>query len=503
MSALGLSGALLLLSQFAAAALPVEVLQEGGPASNRINLVILGDGYRAEDQQKLTDDARTIIESLFTLTPYAEYRSLFNIKLIKAVSNENGGDRGDVGEMRDTRYGSYFFCNNIERLVCANTAAALKDVRENVPEFDYVVMLVNDTKYGGSGGSIVVLSTNKLAVDILKHELGHVIGDLADEYESPYPGYPTCSTARDCPEANVTLRSTPGTLKWAAWVEAGTPIPTPETAAYSGIGLFEGARYLSSTVFRPVNTRCRMRELLQPFCSVCAEQMTISFLANVKLTDEVSPAPGRVSLCEGPATLAVKPIDLKTGSFSLRWLLDGVVKAVDQNGFQVEPSSVSGDGGVLELQVAYSSALLRRDAQSLKQSIKWTFSPLSRCDAGAPDGGAADAGFSADSGSVFEDAGVVNDAGIEGDAGSFDDAGSPDPQPVDAGDDAGSMQTVTVDSGTAPDPATMPVSTLPLTGGGCGCQSGSGLAGMVLWLALAATRRRPRGPRSANQVFGC
>jgi IgA Peptidase M64 len=462
-------------------ALPVETLVDSGATKNRINLVIVGDGYRTEDQQKLTDDAKRVTDSLFAVAPFSEFRGLFNVKLIKAESKDNGADRGNFGAVRDTRYGAYYFCSNIERLICADGPAVFKDVQENVPEYDYVVMLVNDTRYGGSGGNYVILSTEKFAVDILKHELGHLIGRLADEYETPYPGFPACSQANDCREPNVTIRNTLATLKWSAWVEPGTPIPTAETPASKSIGLFEGARYLTSGVYRPVNSNCRMRLLKESFCSVCTEGLVTSFLANVNLIDSVTPAPGPISLCDQPAAFSATPLDLPSGTLSTRWLVNGEVKATDQKFFQMERADLGTDGGMVELQATYQTAFVRKDSSVLRQSFKWPVLSLARCDAGVED-----AGVLVDAGLTAPDAGGPVDAGRQRDAGSLlqpdsgqgegvEDAG---PQ-VDAGE--------TFDASVAQTEPMQPRAT-ESSKGTCGCQLNGQLS--VWTVALLAVRIR-------------
>src|SRR5690606_26711954 len=146
--------------------------------------------------------------------------------------------------------GATYFCGGIERLLCVDTFAVLSAVAEHAPEFDYVLVLVNDPKYGGSGGSVAVASIHGLAADIVVHEVGHQVARLADEYDTPTPGYPPCDPIADCFEPNVTLRTAREELKWAAWLEEEAPLPSP--IGWAGVGLFEGARYSPLGVYRPM-----------------------------------------------------------------------------------------------------------------------------------------------------------------------------------------------------------------------------------------------------------
>lgn len=124
---------------------------------------------------------------LFAATPWREYAGLFNVSIIHVVSNENGADDGTYGAMRDTALGSYYGCSGVDRSICFNSGAVLTVAAQASPQYDQLVVLVNDPKYGGPGGVIAALSTNTDAPEILIHELGHSVGGLADEYENPYP----------------------------------------------------------------------------------------------------------------------------------------------------------------------------------------------------------------------------------------------------------------------------------------------------------------------------
>src|SRR5262249_8634521 len=129
--------------------------------------------------------------------------------------------------------------------------------------------LVNDPEYGGSGGPMSVATTNSLSAEIMQHEFGHTFTRLADEYETPFPGYPACSdlagSASPC-EPNVTDHTArpkwPGRVATGTAVPTGGPLPDPLAA-----GAWQGARFLSSGMYRGCYNGI-MRVLGQPFCDV-------------------------------------------------------------------------------------------------------------------------------------------------------------------------------------------------------------------------------------------
>jgi hypothetical protein len=224
-----LFGAGLLLASLgsgrAALALEVETLRESGPIDKRFNIAVLGDGYRSQDQAKLTSDATSIISYLFGVSPLQQYAGFVNVKLIHVISNDNGGDNGAYGADRDTVLGARFNCNNIDRLLCVDGGTAQTLAAQDVPEFNYAVVIVNDTTYGGSGGNVPVSSSNSESFEVMSHEIAHSLADLADEY-SYAGGIGPCDQQNDCREANVTVRNQRDQIKWRSWILDGTPVPT-------------------------------------------------------------------------------------------------------------------------------------------------------------------------------------------------------------------------------------------------------------------------------------
>ncbi|NMB73569.1 MAG: hypothetical protein GYA21_00405 [Myxococcales bacterium] len=355
----------------AARAYDVEVIEQNGDPANRVDIAILGDGYRVEDQTKLTTDVNSFLTLFWQRQPFGEYRRYFNVKLVHVISNEIGADNGTYGVTRDTALGAYYNCNNIDRLLCVNTGTVFSVAASHVPEYDYIFVIVNDPKYGGAGGSIAVFSVHSSAPEIALHEFGHTQGALADEYEDAYPGYPGCGS--DCPEPNVTNHNTRETVKWNSWIDAATPVPTPETSQYgSVIGVFEGARYQTSGVYRP-KQNCQMRALGQQFCSVCGEAIILRIYNKVDPIDATSP-PSPVSLgpCDTASFTYTHP-EKPTDTFLATWTLDGQAYASGVNTLDILASSLGPGAHTLRLDVADETPSVRRDPSNLLfDSYTWT-----------------------------------------------------------------------------------------------------------------------------------
>ena len=473
-----------------AAAYPVETLRTSGPPEQRIDLVILGDGYRAQDQDKLSADAQTAAGLVFGLTPFAEYAGLFNVKLIHVTSNQNGADQGSYGATRDTALGANFGCYGIDRLLCVDDAKVLSVAAADVPEADLVVVLVNDPKYGGSGGPVVVISTQEQALPQLPHEMGHSLGDLADEYTAAYPGFPACSPTLDCAEPNVTLRSTRDSLKWKAWVASSTPIPTPAGAGYDGVGCFDGARYLETGVYRPVDEACLMRNLSVDFCPVCAEGLVRALWGRVSPIDSLTPpATEPVRGC-GAITLSVATPTLTPSSLRFAWSVDGALQAETRPSFTLEPTAAGGPDRVVTVRISDTTPLVRSDPQAaLVETAQWTVQ------AGCDDGDACTLGDSCAAGACVPASRVTcvakdecHEVGSCAPAtGVCDDPAKADGVACSLGSCRGGLCTT--------EPPTVPA-------GSCGCElpgqappapSGARLAGLLALasVALRGLRRRP------------
>jgi hypothetical protein len=56
---------------------PVDTLYKTGPLSNRINVVILGDGFTKEELPKFTAEAKKFADFFLSYEPYNRYKALF------------------------------------------------------------------------------------------------------------------------------------------------------------------------------------------------------------------------------------------------------------------------------------------------------------------------------------------------------------------------------------------------------------------------------------------
>ncbi len=376
----------------------LDIVENNGLSENRIDLVIMGDGYTSGEQQDFASDAQNAIDHLFLKWPSNQYREFFNIVTISTASNESGADHPSMSEFADTFYDCAYDCAGLEHLICCDYSTILSVAGAQYPAHDVVVLMVNDQQYGGSGGTVAIASISPVAKDIPFHEFGHTIAGLGDEYDSPYPGY-VCEDIFP----NISFTSDRDDLKWNHWVNEDTPLPTPESAAVNNlepVGAYEGACYQTVGLFRPVD-ECVMRSLNNDFCAVCTEQMVLSYYGFVEPVDTYSPSQNSHDGVFGDSIeFVVEAVEPDPNTLTYTWDLDGELLSWSDSA-DLEFLFKCVDQGEHQLTVTVSdlTSMVMVDTKNLMTtSVSWTITrtddgPVDDCDdlnAGVdacPDGG--------------------------------------------------------------------------------------------------------------------
>jgi hypothetical protein len=262
-------------------------------SDERINVVIVPDGYTYAEKELMEAHAVDMVEHFRGKTPYAEHDPLINYVLVYAYSTESGTDECDCGVARATAMGTRFpdtgapcgssanrclyYGQGCDSASTANIAAA--ELR--APAHDTTVVMVNTGRYGGCGGSRAVFAAGHgQGAEIAIHELGHSLAGLADEYGG------TDSCGFSAGEINTSGDAFSGA--WAEWINELGP---PE----------EGAQYYDRCLYRPA-TNCAMRSLNQAFCPVCNQRWSLVLFGHPRVAPT---APLRAIDPDSPATAYV------------------------------------------------------------------------------------------------------------------------------------------------------------------------------------------------------
>jgi IgA Peptidase M64 len=260
------------------------------PRNRAFNVVLLAEGFTAAQQNAFNTAAADFVTAFRGTPPFDDLSPAINVFRVNVTSTDAGADdpasAGGTGAVVRTYFDATFGANNIRRLLVCNQTTALQVAAAQVPESTTVLVVVNSTIYGGSGGSIGTYSLANGANEIAIHEMGHTAFGLADEYACY-----TCATnetgrdhhpAVEPGEPNVTINTNRNTLKWGWAVAPTTALPTmsnancsqvdtrPSTVPAGTVGLFEGAHYYHCGAYRPEYS-CKMQALGLPFCRICRQ----------------------------------------------------------------------------------------------------------------------------------------------------------------------------------------------------------------------------------------
>ncbi len=333
----------------------VPILQNGDPAE-RLDLVILGDGYAASELESFAVDVEEIVEYLLTLTPYSDYTGLFNIWRVDLPSGDSGVSQTDVDPPTslDTAYGCFYGCAGIERLVCCDDMLVAETIDTLIPDADGVLVLVNDQRYGGSGGFNYATSfVGDEGPQVAAHELGHTLVGLWDEYS-----YGVSSTADD-----VGANCSPDPAgHWDHWLDK------------AAVDAFTECSF--TDYVRPTDDRCLMRTLQDGYCPVCREQVVLEMYGHVpSLVRSVSPEPGTALSAlqsDPPTPITVETLGPDDGLVH-EWSIDGEVIHEDLPELDIRCSGLQGE---LTLRVYDDTSWVRADPQGLlEQTVgPWTVS---------------------------------------------------------------------------------------------------------------------------------
>ena len=294
---------------------PVITFQRSGPPEEKLDLLLVCDGYTADERGRFEADARRLLAALFEHEPFRSRRGDINVWGLCPPSERSGISRPLTRQHRRSRVGATYDAFGSERYVLTFENRSLRDVASFAP-YDALAIVVNGETYGGGGIFnlyATVAARSRWAEYIFVHELGHALAALADEYFTSDTAYLPAEGRPEPWEPNVT--ADPRASKWADLVSPGTPLPTPwphdafarralefqerrkairarngpesemdalflaqqrEETALLGkapfaakVGAFEGANYESTGYFRPQIDCVMFTRDPVPFCAVC------------------------------------------------------------------------------------------------------------------------------------------------------------------------------------------------------------------------------------------
>jgi hypothetical protein len=291
-------------------------LENNGPSTNRLNYVIIGDGYSEEELSPggaLDQHLEAAMTKRFSDPvgqPFLRYRKFVNICVLRIPSGPICGQ-------------SEFGCcgDDQSRLANCDNGAVNDAIGDNLPasfEVDWRAVVLNGSSWWNSGGTLMMWSGgNPDAGGAALHEGGHGHNFVADEYGD-------CEQGRVSREAtygvNVSLTDGETGGKWDDWIGYDQAPGTGEQGFFSCEG---------NVTWRP-SQNSMMNSLFgddpnTSYNPVSREKIIMDIWRVVESPyDAVVPEPGPVT---NPTALTVRVIDVDV--INVDWTLDGELIAED------------------------------------------------------------------------------------------------------------------------------------------------------------------------------
>ena len=257
------------------AALPYTYIHQGGDSKECIDVVILAEGYTAEEMDIFMADAKITADEILSYEPFNTHRDKFNFIAVTSPSLDSNVSVPQEGAWRNTAVGSNFMTFYMPRYLTSSRVYDMYDLVTNIP-CEHFVILANTDTYGGGGiynSYTLTTAHHRDFKPVVVHEFGHSFAGLGDEYfyDNADNNDEMHSLSHEPWEPNITTL-VDFESKWADMVAEGVEIPTQVTEQRTReyvVGVYEGGGYRSKGIYRPTDV-CRMRNnTAERFCPVC------------------------------------------------------------------------------------------------------------------------------------------------------------------------------------------------------------------------------------------
>lgn len=255
--------------------LGVADLVRTGPSANRVDVVVMGDGFTLPHLDQFESIAKSVPKTLARAAVFEEYEAYFNYLRAAVVSAEDGVD--EYGRTYDTALNG-FRSGGIQGQVAVDRNA-VHGVLAQMPEQDgLAIAIVKLGELGTGGGGVATVGGRAPKTTV--HEWGHAFANLMDEYSAN-----TGERGQVSSGPNVAATDDPKRVPWRHWLEERV----------SGIGVYQGADGRPKGAWKPTNN-CIM-DVGVDFCPVCREAIVLAIYRLVDPIEEVVPpahdGPGR------------------------------------------------------------------------------------------------------------------------------------------------------------------------------------------------------------------
>lgn len=311
--------------EYANSTIPVQVIQKTRSDLENMVIVICGEGYTKDQQQKFINDVKRIWAGVLKHEPYRSMADRFNVYALCTASKTSGfaseNTFFDITMSTTSRspmislyksvlknqiltrcIGPAFIekihdahikeKTNPNEITIGDEYAPYYYVNEYISQF---VVLVNSGQYGGASMNNLDVGLHYVTATVdniqseytLAHELGHGLLHLGDEYNA-YGGAYTMPEQQDKQSLNIAgLRGSPITIKWKDM------LGFRKTYTCRDSNTSDSSNMVNSS------WQCMMRTQNQELCDVCQLQGFKVMSQLIKDTDDIYIAIPEVKLYTG------------------------------------------------------------------------------------------------------------------------------------------------------------------------------------------------------------
>ncbi len=234
----------------------VYTIHKSGNDNENFNLLFLGDGYIASEQNQFINDVLIRAERLLKEEPFRSYSHKLNIYAVPTVSNESGvsdvyGDKKDTYFNISHRVSTTSFTEDGEDKARAIKKALEEKYLDAGAVIGTIHVLSNSLEHFGSSTSALFsfASLNGLynGGEASLHEIAHSIGRLKDEYGAVVEG------------ANASRHNDSDIVQWK------------KLLGFRGVGIINNEN--SEIYFAPTRSCIMMNLDRGSFCEVCKTEL--------------------------------------------------------------------------------------------------------------------------------------------------------------------------------------------------------------------------------------
>jgi hypothetical protein len=298
-----------------------------GPQARRIDVALMGDGYRIDKQRVYDKHCDGQLDVLLRERLYEVYRPYFNFWQFNLCSEDKGVDEPDPPapdeEMerrrsrRRKKRGPRRYSTALDCKAAGPQGQVMADPRrvwhylQYLAEHDSLAICFAQMGRLGMGGMGIATTGPR---GVVVHEFGHAFVGLLDEYANN-PGEPR--GVFGAPNASTNPDDPP----WKHFLDA----------KYPGVGVYEGGATFKKGVWRPAPGCAMNSGGGSPYCPVCREAGILAIYERVSPIDRVWPEARVVELVGGGEVpeFGVLPMQPDGHALEVKWFL-GAAPAVTE-----------------------------------------------------------------------------------------------------------------------------------------------------------------------------